>query len=615
MTKRRGKLGKSFVWVILGLTILGLGGYAIPGLTGAVRVVASVGDQEITLDDYARALQEDIRTVEAQTKQPLDFATAQAYGLDQAALGRLIGQAGLDQEASDIGLSVDDENLLKQITQIPQFKGANGQFDREAYQFALSQSGLTEARFEKSIRLEAARTLLQGAIVSGVSVPSAYTDILIAYAGEARNFEWVRLNPDALTEPLAAPTDEVLKTYYQDNLASFTTPRKRKITYAWLAPEMLVDTVEIDEEALRALYAEKDAEYNTPERRLVERLAFNSEATANDAMAQIEVGGTTFEALVAERGLELSDVDLGDLSLADLGDAGAAVFAANTGDIVGPLPTPIGPALFRVNGVLSGESTTFEQAEPELRDELAADRARRLIDTQELKIDELLAGGATLEDLAAETNLELGSIDWHSGEGEGIAAYPAFNAAARDVTAEDFPKVIRLDDGGLFAMRLEAEIDPEVQPFETVVDRVITLWESDATEAALLEIGNSIAAKLAEGVTFEGQNLVPTVVTAATRGRSVLGTPPDFVSNIFTLEPGEVHVQAGFGSVFVARLTDILQTDSSNPQITALRDGLSEQALGDLSQDIYAAFANDIQNRIGINIDQRAVNAVNANFQ
>ena len=96
---------------------------------------------------------------------------------------------------------------------------------------------------------------------------------------------------------------------------------------------------------------------------------------------------------------------------------------------MGPLPSDLGPALYRVNGRLEARHTTFEQAEPELRDELAADRARRLIEQQAEEINDLLAGGATLEDLANESDMEVASLGWSGETGEGITAYEGFRTA------------------------------------------------------------------------------------------------------------------------------------------------------------------------------------------
>ena len=65
--------------------------------------------------------------------------------------------------------------------------------------------------------------------------------------------------------------------------------------------------------------------------------------------------------MVAARGLDLVDVDLGDVDRAALEGAADTVFGAQVGDVVGPLETGIGPALFRVNAMLSAQVTSLNR--------------------------------------------------------------------------------------------------------------------------------------------------------------------------------------------------------------------------------------------------------------
>ena len=58
-----------------------------------------------------------------------------------------------------------------------------------------------------------------------------------------------------------------------------------------------------------------------------------AEEEAQASRDRLDAGDVTFEALVEERGLRLSDIDLGDVSREDLDDAGEAIFAAATGDV------------------------------------------------------------------------------------------------------------------------------------------------------------------------------------------------------------------------------------------------------------------------------------------
>lgn len=606
-------LSKTFVWILMGLLMLGLAGFGAVNLSGTVRTVAQVGDEVITVDAYARELQREIRAVEAQTGQPLQMSQARDLGLDQRALSRLVALAALDNEVAQLGISVGDENLQKEILRIQAFQGADGSFDREAYRFQLEQIGMTETEFEEDLRKETARTIVQGAIMNGVEMPAVLTDTLADYVLARRSFTVATLSQDALDAPVPEPTDADIQAFYEANTDRFTLPRTKKITYAVLSPAMLQDTVEVDEDALRRLYEQRKDQYQQPERRLVERLVYPSEAEATEAKAQLEVGGVDFEQLVRARELELSDVDLGDVTRDDLGEAADAVFAAEVGDVVGPLPSAFGPALFRVNGTLAAHNVTFDEAEPELREELAAERARRVIESQAEEYNDMLAGGATLEELAAETEMELGQIDWTTQSDEGLAAYDAFRSAAQAVGEGDFPEIGFLEDGSVFALRLDEELPPRPEPLAQARDRVIEAWKQEEIGKALLEKANTVVTGLAVDGDFTATGLPFRVENALTRTAFLDDVPADFMTQVFEMEPGELRVIPGQGAVFIVRLDEVLPPAETDEQ-RQMKDAVAAQLNQALAQNIFDAYVRDAQTRARPTLDQRALNAVQANF-
>lgn len=606
-------LSKTFVWILMGLLMLGLAGFGAVNLSGTIRTVAQVGDESISVEDYVRELQREIRAVEAQSGQPLQMSQARELGLDRNALARLTALAALDNEVGQLGISIGDENLQQEIISIPAFQGVNGTFDRESYRFQLEQVGMTDSEFESDLRKESARTIVQGAIMGGVKMPATLTDTMIDYIGARRSFTVATVGTEALDTPVAEPTDAQIQAFYDDNGDQFTLPRTKKLTYTILSPAMLVDTVEIDEDALRKLYEERNDEYNQPERRLVERLNFPDEQAAKDALAQLEVGGTTFEQLVRDRDLELNDIDLGDVTREDLGEAADAVFAAELDTVVGPLPSVFGPALFRINGSLAANNVPFEEAEPALREELATERARRLIEAQSEDINDMLAGGATLEELAEETEMELGQIDWTRDSAEGVAAYDGFRAAAEAVQEGDFPEIAFLEDGSVFALRLDEVLPRRPEPLESARDRVAAAWQQAETNKALREKADAILNQLAPDGDFATTGLPFRVENALTRTAFLNDVPANFMNEVFAMEPGELRVVEGNGAAWIVRLDETLPPADTD-ELRQLRDALSTQMDQALAQNIFNAYVRDAQTRARPVVDQQALNAVQASF-
>ncbi len=608
----KSKGSKAVVWTILVLLILGLGGFGVTNFSGTISSVGTVGDREIAVQRYARELQNQVQAFSAQTGTNLTLSQARAFGLDQAVLGRLVSAAAMENEADRMGLSAGDEEVKTQLLSIPGFQGLDGTFDREAYRFTLDRAGLTEKQFEADLRAEIARTLVQGAVAGGVTAPEVYTATLMTYIRERRDFSFTALGVDALDTAIPDPNDADLRAYFEANEADFMLPEERAITYAWLTPEMLVGTVEIDEEALKELYQERIAEFVTPERRLVERLILGDAAAG--ARARLDAGEVTFEELVAERELDLADIDLGDVTKAELGDAGAAVFASTEAGIVGPVDTNLGGALFRVNAILAAQETPFETARATLVDDFALDRASRVIGDMVEEIDDLLAGGATLEDLAAETEMRKGQIDWTAGSGEGIAGYEAFRQAAAAAAKGDFPEITELADGGIFALRVDEITEPRLQEFADASGRVESGWRAETTAKALAAQAEALAERLHGGETTEDLGLTLQAETGITRERYVPDTPAEFLETVFGMETGAVTVVRGETAAYLVRLDAIAPPDAGDVDNTVLRDRLAGAAGQSLGNDILEAFTQAMVQQAGININQAALNAVHAQF-
>ena len=286
--KRRG--GTFLAWALLAMVVTGFGGYGITSYGTSATAIGRVGDTDIDGNRYLRALQNQISATSQQLGVPLDLAQAQQFGIDAQVRQNLVTTYALDNEAKRIGLSVGDARVAQAIAAMPNFRGVDGKFDQRAYKDTLEQNNLDVREYENGVRDDIARSLLTGAVASGFSAPAALTDTLLAYIAERRALSILTLTEASLTTPLAEPDEAALKTYYEANIAAFTKPEAKRITYAVLLPEELAASMPVDEAELRALYDSRAEEYLKPERRLVERLVFATEDEAKAAKAQLDAG-------------------------------------------------------------------------------------------------------------------------------------------------------------------------------------------------------------------------------------------------------------------------------------------------------------------------------------
>ena len=609
-----GKTGQVLVWILMAMLILGLGGFGITNFGGSVRSIGSVDGQDISTDEYFRALRSDLNALSAQVNRPLGFTEASALGLDASVRQRLVTSAVLDAETDRLNISVGDARLAEEIRGIPAFHNMSGAFDRTAYTATLQDNGWKEAQFEAQMRRDLSRGLLQTAVATGFAGSDAAAAAFYDYVEERRSFSLLRLTEADLETPVAEPDAAALRAYYDANPDQFTRPETRRITYAALLADDIAKTIQIDEAELRKLYDQRITEFVQPERRLVERLVFNDEAAATAARNRVDAGQVTFEALVQERGLALTDVDMGDVSKADLGEAGEPIFAMAEPGVVGPLPSPLGPSLFRMNGIIAADEVSFDEAREALTSEFALDAARRQIRTRVTEIEDLLAGGATLEDLAKDAGLTLATIDMGPDMAEGIAAYPRFREQADKVTQADFPEVFEMDDGGIAALRLDEILPPALRPYDEVADQVATAARADAVKQALAARLEDVQVQVEAGTAMGAFGIVE-VAQDMPRGGRVDAAPADLLERVFQLAEGAAAPVVEGDFVGLIRLDRILPADHSTPEAEQLKQMLRARQGQEMGQDAFALFSSALEQRSRITLDEGAIAAVHSQMR
>jgi peptidyl-prolyl cis-trans isomerase D len=611
MASKNGSGKKMVVWGILGLLIVGLGGFGTANFGGTINSVGSVGDRDIDVNTYANALTNEISRFEQQIGQQMSIEQAEQIGIPARVLNQLFNQAALDGETVRLGLSVGDAAVRSQLLSIPAFQGLDGTFDADTYRASLNGIGENPSSFEEGLREDLARTLLQGALTTGVTMPDIYGDVVVEWIGERRTISVATMGDEALSTGVPVPTDADINAQYEATPDAYTAPETRNVTYVWLTPAMISDEVELDEASLRQLYDDNIGQFVQAERRLVERLVFGTAEEAAAAAARLTSGETTYEDEITTRGLDLVDADMGDVAVSDLGAAGDAVFALEVSGLSDVINTDIGPAIFRVNGILDASEISFEEARADLSIEMAADAARREISDMIEDFDDLLASGATLEELASETRMEQGELGWTATSEDGIASYSAFIAAVTAAEVGDFPEIVELSDGGIFAMRLDSVTPATLSPLEDVRDQVTADWQAAETARQMLVRAQDLESQVASGTPLADLGLPIETFASITRQDFISTMPEGFIDVVFApdLAAGATTLIEGDGRVVIAMIDAVLPPEDTADN-TAIADSYIASAAQGAAQDVIAAFSSALRTREGISINQTAVDAI-----
>ena len=347
------------------------------------------------------------------------MAEARAVRRRPMVLGRLVNDAALDDEAARLGISTGDDTVRDQVTATPAFHGADGQFDRETYTYALEQRRPAPGRVRGPAPPRGPRASCSP---TGVQAPATLPETealtVLGFLGEKRSFDWIRLDAGLLPEPVPAPTDADLAAEHEAHAADrYTRPETRQITYASVTPE-----------APRRRDRDPRGRAARRLRRRARDLPDPRAPGARPHRLRHRRGGGGGQGAARRRRDRLRRARRRARAEARGHRPGhrrrrprwrprrATRSSARAGPgIVGPVATPLGPSLYRINAVLAASATPFE----EVRDQLAKDRAlERGASGRSTRtpphIEDLIAGGATLEEIASETVMQLGHVAFNS---------------------------------------------------------------------------------------------------------------------------------------------------------------------------------------------------------
>jgi len=594
--------------LIVGLLFFGLGGF------GATNVVANVGGQQISMQEFADAYQAEVNANYGGFLTPTRAVTEQVP--DRVVAG-MVQLAAVADQAASLGMGVSDEAVIEALTKDPSFQ-SDGVFNPSLLENYLRQTGLTERDLIEEQRTRMLQVQLLLAVRGAEpAMPNAYQRILSDYFGEQRTVRYAILSPDML-EPGADPTGEDLATYFQENADQWQAAETRRVVLLELSPRTLADLDAVTDEEIRAEY---DARAREAERRHVWQYIFaaTENATAADRAAAVTAlleAGATFDELVANG--EFTPNDLGVVGAGDLIDPAVAetAFAIEAGE-ARIITGRIGPTLVHVSEIAESELPPFEELADDIRREIAEGRTFTRISDIAIEIDETRDTGAELTEVGALLDLPTRTVEvdinGNTALGEPVEDLPAGNALLTrifetDVGAAPGPVNIPGNPGSVWFEVVEIN-PPRPLELDEVRDRVIAAWREDTDALRLQSLAESVVALLDNdepieqievtiGITFQLSEPLARASTAPE------GTTAALVQAAFGGEEGFTATVPGSaaGTLVVVEVAEIA-TPTFDP--AAEQPEETETTALYFSSDMTYGFVVDLQLRIPVSVNRQ----------
>jgi peptidyl-prolyl cis-trans isomerase D len=622
-TASRNWLGKVVMAAVMGLLIVS---FAIWGIGDIFKgfgrsTVAKIGSTEITVDQFRQIYNDRLQQLGRRFGRPITSEQARLLGFDRQILAQLVAEAALDERSRQLRLGLSDAEVAKRIQSEAIFQGPTGRFDHDRFLALIRQAGYTEPRYVSEQRRISGRRQIVEAIGGGLTVPKASIEAQNRYENEQRSIEYVVLDKAQAGE-ISAPTPEVLAKYFDERKALFRAPEYRKISLLVLTPAEEARWIEISDADVKKAYEDRKARYVTPERRHVKQIPFLSAEAARAAAERVAKGEVTFAALATELGRTEKDIDLGVVTKTVMADkvVADAAFALKQGDVSEPVQGRFGTVLLQVDKIDPEQVRSYEDVAPELKRELATERARTEINNRRDKIEDARAGGSTLPELAKNLGLTARTIDAIDRQGrapdgvavpglpQGVDVVAA--AFASDVGVESDP--LEIGRGNGFVWYEVSEIIPSRErKLEEVKDEVEKRWRDDEVAARLRTKANEMVDKLKAGTTLaelaEASKLKIETATKFKRGLPVEGLSTRAVDEVFRTPKGAPGTAEGErpGERIVFRVTDVIEPPFDPASADAKR--ISEALRRSFSDELVAQYVGRLENELGTSISEAAV--------
>lgn len=627
---RKGKSSGLIKFFFMTLLVLATGGLVLTDVGGFFRGgvanndVAQVGSQNIPLASFDQKLR---RTIAR-----LGMTPEQAYqlGFMNQFLSTEVRNLLLQQAAQDKGIRVGRDIVAEQVSDMVAPMVQDGQTPQEVLDQILISQGMTESQFVHSLASEVAGRILLEAIATPVpGASNALGTYIYMHRNEMRDVELVHF-PHAEIALEETPDDDMLMAFYERQKARYIIPEKRTIDLAMIKYDDLEDGVEMPEEELRDIYENEKENFLIPEKRSVEQVIVQSAADAEKIATQARDGASLKAALNNVTGSENGFIAAQDFAQADmLEEIAIPVFeATQTGAVIGPVETALGHYVVVLKDITPESQKSFEDIREDLNTEMVAIQLEdQKFDRLNL-VEDLAAGGASLQEIALQVPLEITEISGVSAMGapEALEPYGEDSRTIVQLTFEfsegEISPVTDLgEDQKQYIVHVKAIAPQSFKPFETVKEELATLWTKEQKRQANREKIEALYQQLTDG---EFEDLKALAIAEGAQVQSLEGikrgaeAPAPLAQNAmslaFALEKNNLSIIDTVDGFGIAQVTNVVLPPPNEDSTEALSE-IQQSLKAEARNELTVLFLERQREKQGVNVNDGLLQRIYGNSE
>lgn len=615
-------------WLFKGLMVVLVVSFGIWGIgdmfrgNPQTRVVARVGKVDITAQQVWRTFDQ----LMAQARQTFgpEFTAAQAkqFGLINAALDRLVEGAVIDQDVARLGIDVDDKTVVAYLMARPEFRNKDGAFDPARLRQFLDRSNMSEKAFLNLEREGVGRRMLAEVFLNDTLVPQMELDLAYRAKAQKRAFEVVSLEYSGF-DAGKIPDDKSLQDFHQAHEKLFSSPEYRAVTIASLSLADIAKDITITDDQLKEEYEQHGENLVRPERRDILQAVLQDEGKAQKLSADAAKSGDLTAAAKAAgvQAIPLKQVE----SKSILPELSGPVFALGKGGISQPIKSSLGWHVLQVVSITPAGKPPFDEVKNSLRESMKRDQSIEAATKIVNKLDDELAAGHTLEDIADTLRLRLIKIPaldamGMTPEGKPPAELPYKEDVLRTAfgqNAGETSPVMDDKNGNSFVVRTDEVTPSGLKPFEKVRSDVIAAWTRQEQERLATEEASKIAGLLKEGKQLPSLASRKGLTVRVTEPLSLLEESHDSMisaqalAQVFSLKKGDARVVPAKDRQLVVRLNRVVDAKDGDPGAEQAKNKVARAVQEDAPNEIAQEYLSYLRTAVfPVRVNRDALEAV-----
>jgi peptidyl-prolyl cis-trans isomerase D len=339
-----------------------------------------------------------------------------------------------------------------------------------------------------------------------------------------RTVRYVTLDAADVGE-VPTPDDKTLEAFYEKVAENYAAPEYRTVEYAVIRQQDVLRNVDINEDDVKILYQQNKDNYLQPERREVEQLIFPDKKQAKEARDAIEGGMELAEAASSFGARNQDSIRLGRVKKEDVFEAAQEkIFSLAEGEVSDTIETAFGWHLFRVTKIIPAGYAPLEEVRERIEADLRQQRADEQMYEITTKIEDNLAGGASLKEIAEQNGLKIKISEPFTASGKkengesvsGIVSQPQFLTKAFELKEGETSPLLRAGSDQHYLLSVQKITPKRIKALDEVRGLVVSAWQAQEAKKQLKQKAEQSVQQLNQGGTLENvsESLQKPVITS-----------------------------------------------------------------------------------------------------